>query len=74
MEISYDRMMNWLNHFDLRFVQSHCSGHISGGDLKELINTVKPDLLFPIHTEHPGMFRELSMKTRMVKERKVYKI
>jgi ribonuclease J len=74
MEISYDRMMNWLNQFDINFVQAHCSGHISGPDLKELIEVVKPEMLFPIHTEKPGIFRKLSMKTRMVKEGKQYKL
>ena len=74
MEISYKRMMNWINFFDLNFVQSHCSGHIFGGDLKKLIETVKPKLLFPIHTEKPGVFRNLSMKTKMVSEGKKYVI
>jgi ribonuclease J len=63
MEISYERMHNWLNHFDLKFVQSHCSGHISGSDL-----------VFPIHTEQPDMFKKLSMKTTIVKEGNTYKL
>ena len=74
MEISYDRMMNWLNHFDLRFVQSHCSGHICGLDLRKLIKTINPKMLYPIHTEHPGLFRKLSMPSKMVKEGRRYKI
>jgi ribonuclease J len=74
MEISYERMHNWLNLFDLRFVQSHCSGHISGTDLKELIKSISPKELYPIHTEYPGIFRKLSIKTRIVKEGKVYKL
>lgn len=74
MQISFDRMMNWLKFFDLRFVQAHCSGHINGSDLKELITTINPRELYPIHTEHPGVFRKLDMKTRMVKEGKVYKL
>jgi len=74
MEISYERMKNWLNHFDLEFFQSHCSGHINGDDLKELIQTIHPKKLFPIHTEHPGLFRKLSIKTTMVKEGKTYKL
>lgn len=57
MEISAARMKNWLDHFHLRFVQSHCSGHINGHDLKEIIQTVRPRMLFPIHTEHPEMFK-----------------
>lgn len=74
MELSYDRMMNWIKNYRLRFVQSHCSGHISGADLKTLLESINPKLLFPIHTEYPGMFRKLSMKTKMVKEGKMYKV
>ncbi|MEM0372756.1 MAG: hypothetical protein QXO69_02900 [archaeon] len=32
MEMSHDRMMNWLNHFKMNYFQSHCSGHINGPD------------------------------------------
>ena len=74
MEISFERMKAWIKHFNLKFVQSHCSGHINGTELKELIKTVTPKVLFPIHTEHPGIFRTLSMQTRMIKEGKTYKL
>ena len=72
MEISEKRMKNWMEHFGLRHVQCHCSGHMSGTDLKELIERIRPKQLFPVHTEHPGMFRKLSPKTKMVKEGKEY--
>jgi ribonuclease J len=74
MEISYQRMRNWINFFELDFVQSHCSGHIFGADLRKLIENVKPKYLFPIHTEKPGIFRQLSMRTKMVREAKNYVI
>ncbi|UCF11937.1 MAG: hypothetical protein JSW06_07815 [Thermoplasmatales archaeon] len=74
MEISYDRMQNWLNHYDLRFVQSHCSGHINGSDLKELIQTIDPKILYPIHTEHPEMFKKFPLNIEIVREGKMYKL
>jgi ribonuclease J len=74
MEVSYGRMKNWLAHFDIEFFQSHCSGHINGDDLKELITTIHPKKLYPIHTEYPGLFRKLPIKTTMVKEGKTYKL
>ena len=74
MEISYERMRNWLNHFDLKFIQSHCSGHINGTDLKELIQTINPKIIYPIHTEHPEMFKNFSTKVEIVKEGKMYKL
>ncbi|MBN1860357.1 MAG: MBL fold metallo-hydrolase [Candidatus Thermoplasmatota archaeon] len=74
MEISYERMKNWLDHFDIEFYQSHCSGHINGYDLKDLITTIHPRKLYPIHTEHPELFQQLPSKTTMVKEGKTYKL
>lgn len=73
MEISNERMRNWLDHFGLKFVQSHCSGHMCGADLKEVVRKVGAKVLFPVHTEHPGMFRGVG-RTKMVKEGKEYKI
>lgn len=73
MEISYDRMMNWINFFKLRFVQAHCSGHITGGDLKKLIKKIKPRKLYPIHTEHPELFKKLDIPINIVEEGKTYK-
>ena len=72
MEISAERMRNWMDFFGMKVVQSHCSGHMNGPDLKELIERINPKTLFPIHTEKPGMFRPLSAKTKMVKLGKSY--
>ena len=74
MEISYERMVNWIQFFNMDFVQSHCSGHINGADLKNLLEAVKPKKLFPIHTEKPKLFSKLNLKTHIVKEGKSYKI
>ena len=74
MEISFDRMKNWINYFKLKYVQSHCSGHINGSDLKDLINSISPKKVYPIHTEHPDLFKNMSSKVEIVKEGKVYKL
>jgi ribonuclease J len=74
MEISYERMKNWLNHFNLHLVQSHCSGHINGEDLKSVLSLIHPKKVFPVHTEHPENFTSLDMKTVMIKEGKTYKL
>ena len=76
MELSYERMQNWLRHFRLRLVQSHCSGHICGPDLREIISTVSPKRLFPIHTEHPELFRGFknNIKVTNVQEGKAFEV
>lgn len=74
MEISYERMINWIMHFKMNFVQSHCSGHINGADLMDMIKEINPKELYPIHTEKPELFKKLKTKTIMVQEGKHYKI
>lgn len=74
MEISYERMHNWLDYFKIRYVQAHCSGHINGFDLRELIDRIRPKTLFPIHTEYPSMFQGLVPKTELVQEGKTYEL
>ena len=74
MEISFERMHNWLKHFDLKFIQSHCSGHISGFDLKDMIKIIQPKILFPIHSEYPELFKKVTMNTKLLEKGKKYKL
>jgi ribonuclease J len=55
-------MRNWLDHFGLRYHQLHASGHLSRSELIEAIEKVNPGMLFPVHTESPGMFTEIHGK------------
>ena len=43
----------------LRIVTLHTSGHADENAIKELIETVNPKVLIPIHTENAQKFREL---------------
>jgi len=74
MEISFKRMKNWLDYFGMNLVQNHCSGHATGLDIKEMVKEINPKVLFPIHTEFPGVFRRFGVKNKLVKYGKEYKI
>ncbi|MDE1798261.1 MAG: hypothetical protein KGH63_02555, partial [Candidatus Micrarchaeota archaeon] len=42
---------NWLRHFGIHTIhKAHCSGHASKKDLFEVIKTVNPKILIPVHT------------------------
>ncbi len=62
MELSDQRLQNWLEHFGLNAendhepYQTHASGHAAGVDLLDLIDKLQPRTLVPIHTEHPDAF------------------
>ena len=36
----------------------HASGHASGPDLIDIIRTIRPKMLIPVHTERPEAFIE----------------
>jgi ribonuclease J len=55
-EFEFERLQNWLDHFGLPMYRIHCSGHIMPSELKRNIELIKPRKLFPIHTEHPGLY------------------
>jgi ribonuclease J len=73
MEIEQERINNWLNHFKIRMFRTHVSGHAPGSLIKKSIRKIRPKVLFPVHTEYPGVFRKFG-RTKVVKYGKEYKI
>lgn len=70
-QIELEVMLNWLEHFKLRFHQAHASGHCSTNELKNLIRKINPKIVLPIHTEHPELFNKIAkMKIRVPKYQK----
>lgn len=58
-----DRMKEFLSeceHLGLNVVTLHTSGHADENTIKELIETVNPKVLIPIHTENAQRFKELA--------------
>ncbi|MCI4366987.1 MAG: MBL fold metallo-hydrolase [Thermoplasmata archaeon] len=49
-------LKNWLAHFQLSYHQMHASGHCSMSELEDVIRTIAPQTVYPIHTEHPEAF------------------
>lgn len=58
-DVEADVTQNWLRHFNLRFHQIHASGHCPSCDLKDIIDSIKPKSLYPIHTEEPEYFKKV---------------
>lgn len=57
--IDYNTMQEWIRHFHMDFKQYHASGHAPRRDLKKIVEEIDPELMIPIHTEHPEMYREI---------------
>lgn len=66
MKIDEKRRGKWLERFGLRLVggdtghssRFHVSGHASASDLMEIVRTIRPKTLIPVHTEHPKIYIE----------------
>ena len=56
MEISFERLRNWVELCGLKLEFAHTSGHASKQDIIRIIREVSPEILIPIHTEYPHLF------------------
>ncbi|MFX1519811.1 MAG: MBL fold metallo-hydrolase [Promethearchaeota archaeon] len=56
-EIDFERMKNWLDHFNLPLLQAHASGHISGEEIRNVVNEIRPKKVIGIHTDDPEGFK-----------------
>lgn len=79
--IDIRRLEQWLRHFKLLPVGLpsaetgkvapgeqglHSSGHASGPELLEIVETINPGIVIPIHTEHPAFFTHKLSPARQV--------
>ena len=69
MVLSDQVVQNWLSHFKIKAkLQAHASGHASGPELREMIETISPDTLIPIHTEKPLLFKRFHSNVKVVEK------
>ena len=78
MEIDFERLVNWLNHYGLPQYHVHVSGHIMPLQLKTVLEKINAKTVFPVHTENPRLFgrfmRNLKSKVMLTEKEKEYKI
>ena len=67
MMFDHTRTRNWIDYFGMecygalgkeRGYRIHASGHIHGPGLIELVTTINPRVLLPVHTEDPDFFKQ----------------
>jgi len=75
MEIDFDRVKRWLGHFGLGApLMKHCSGHLSGTEIQGLIERAKPEIVVPIHTEKPALFKGWHEDVRILDRNSVLRL
>jgi len=65
MELSFERLVNWIELCGLKLEYGHTSGHLQQQDLERFIGEVDPKILIPIHTEYPELFRHWGRDVRI---------
>ncbi len=61
------RLQNWLDLLGVRRrLRSHASGHAAQPDLVRMVRTLRPEILVPVHTTLPGLWRSLTPEIRVV--------
>ncbi len=76
MEREEERRGLWLEWFNIPIYKIHASGHMDHDQTREMVNAIKPQLLIPIHTEHPELFWRMydSDKIKMVRKGEILRL
>jgi ribonuclease J len=53
-------LQHWLDRFGLERHQLHASGHLSEREVGEMLESIAPKVVIPVHTEHPERFTRLA--------------
>ena len=72
MELDEARKRNWLAHFGIEEYGAHASGHASGPEINALTTAINPDRVYPVHTEHPEVFKGFFTNVELVEWGKRY--
>jgi ribonuclease J len=68
MEMDWERIMNWINHFGIAVNSTHVSGHASGPQLKEFVEQVNAKNVIPLHTENARAFENWSKNVTLLEK------
>jgi len=78
MEIDFDRLVNWLDHFGLPQYHVHVSGHMMPLQLKSTLEKIHAKTVFPVHTQNAQLFcrfmRNVGSKTILTEKNQDYSI
>lgn len=76
MLLDHEKVRNWIDLFGFKLYGSlgrereksgfHASGHIHGPGIEELVESIKPEILIPVHTESRDFFRRFEDVCRVI--------
>ncbi|MDI6867994.1 MAG: MBL fold metallo-hydrolase RNA specificity domain-containing protein [Coprothermobacterota bacterium] len=73
MAIDQKKLEAWVDYFGFEKRGAligektlHASGHMDRKGLKDLIETINPRFVIPIHTENPEAFSEITPREKLI--------
>ena len=61
-DVQDEVLRNWISSFKMSFHQAHASGHASKSEIFNMIRSVSPKVVIPVHTEHADLFSRCGRK------------
>jgi ribonuclease J len=78
MELDFEKLVKWLNHYGLPQYHVHVSGHVMPLQLRNILKQIKAAKVFPVHTENAGLFckfmRDLKGKAMLTEKENKYRL
>ncbi len=62
IELSYEKISNWLKKMNAPSYRIHTSGHIHPLDLIKIYNEIRPDDVLVVHSEYPEEIRNILIR------------
>jgi len=76
MLIDHNRIKNWIDYFGFELYGTlgrdrersgfHASGHIHGAGIEEMVETIKPKVLIPVHTQDKEFFKRFEGTCKVI--------
>jgi ribonuclease J len=73
-EISQERIDAWVDHFEMYKFQCHCSGYARSEDLLKVVEEINPSVIYPVHTEHPEIYKRAIKNVIEISEGRTYSL
>ncbi|MFQ6134346.1 MAG: MBL fold metallo-hydrolase [Nitrososphaerales archaeon] len=72
MQIDFERLKAWLDHYGVPQYHVHVSGHIMPLQLRQMLEYISPKKVYPIHTESPELCSRFlrGLKSEVIKPEK----
>ena len=61
-ELSFEKLLNWLEFYGLSMIHVHASGHAGPLEIRKFLKEIRPRRVIPVHTEKPMQFKRYYQK------------